>query len=66
VLVLVVAGLSYAQVSAELFITQSTVAYHLSNMYAKTDVTSRHQLTAMVRQAPASFGLLPTAIGMTA
>ncbi|GGM19182.1 LuxR C-terminal-related transcriptional regulator [Nakamurella endophytica] len=58
VLALVLNGLSYAQIARELFITQSTVAFHLSNLYAKTGVTSRHQLTAMVRGDPASFGML--------
>lgn len=57
VLTLVVAGLSYAQIARDLFITQSTVSYHLSNVYAKADVPSRHALTALVRRDPAPFGL---------
>jgi DNA-binding CsgD family transcriptional regulator len=57
VLTLVSAGLSYAQIARDLFITQSTVSYHLGNIYAKANVKSRHQLTALVRTEPAMFGL---------
>lgn len=57
VLTLVVAGLSYAQIAKDLFITRSTVGYHLSHLYAKTNVTSRHELTALVRKDPAPFRL---------
>lgn len=57
VLTLVAEGLSYAQIARNLFITQSTVGYHLSNIYAKTGVSSRHQLTEQVHQDPTAFGL---------
>jgi DNA-binding CsgD family transcriptional regulator len=57
VLTLVTAGMSYAQIARDLFITQSTVSYHLGNIYAKANVSSRHELTALVREQPASFGL---------
>ena len=57
VLTLAVEGLSYAQIARDLFITQSTVSYHLGNIYAKADVSSRHQLTEVVRADPAVFGL---------
>jgi ATP/maltotriose-dependent transcriptional regulator MalT len=57
VLTLVTAGMSYAQIARDLFITQSTVSYHLGNIYAKANVSSRHQLTQLVREQPASFGL---------
>jgi DNA-binding CsgD family transcriptional regulator len=48
---LVVNGLSYAQVANELFITRATVGFHLTRIYAKTNVTSRHELTDLVRRA---------------
>jgi DNA-binding CsgD family transcriptional regulator len=55
VLTLLLKGLSYAQISRELYITQSTVGYHLGNLYAKTGVTSRHQLTELARTHPGTF-----------
>ena len=42
-------GLSYAQIARELYVTRSTVAFHLSNAYAKTNTASRHELVALVR-----------------
>ena len=60
VLTLIADGLSYAQVARDLFITQKTVGYHLGNIYAKANVSSRHQLTDLVRSEPALFGLSPT------
>jgi DNA-binding CsgD family transcriptional regulator len=57
VLALVTAGMSYAQIARDLFITQSTVSYHLGNIYAKANVTSRHQLTELAREDPSMFGL---------
>jgi DNA-binding CsgD family transcriptional regulator len=57
VLALVVSGMSYAQIARDLFITQSTVSYHLGNIYAKADVKSRHQLTQLARSDPATLGL---------
>jgi DNA-binding CsgD family transcriptional regulator len=58
VLRLVVLGFSYAQISRDLFISRSTVGFHLSNIYAKTNVSTRHELTALVRAEPAEFGAL--------
>jgi DNA-binding CsgD family transcriptional regulator len=49
--------MSYKQIARDLFITQSTVSYHLGNIYAKADVTSRHQLTQLAREDPGAFGL---------
>jgi DNA-binding CsgD family transcriptional regulator len=57
VLTLLASGMSYAQIARDLFITQSTVSYHLGNIYAKANVSSRHQLTQLVHQDPAAFGL---------
>ena len=60
VLTLVASGMSYAQIARELFVTQSTVGYHLSNIYRKAQVTSRHELTELVRRDPAGFGIVST------
>lgn len=49
VAILVAEGLSYAQVARELFVSTSTVSFHLSNIYAKTGVKSRHELSSLVR-----------------
>jgi DNA-binding CsgD family transcriptional regulator len=51
VVALLLEGLSYAQISRELYVTRSTVAFHLSNAYAKTGTTSRHELVQLVRAA---------------
>ncbi len=46
---LVLSGFSYAQIAEELYVTRSTVAFHLGNIYAKTAVQSRHQFIGLVR-----------------
>ncbi len=46
---LAVSGFSYAQIARNLFVAQTTVGYHLSNIYAKCGVRSRHELTELVR-----------------
>lgn len=55
VLTLVINGMSYAQIAGQLFITQKTVGFHLSRMYAKAGVTGRHQLTDLARRFPDQF-----------
>ncbi|MCW2494508.1 helix-turn-helix transcriptional regulator, partial [Jatrophihabitans sp.] len=62
ILTLVLRGLSYAQIARDLFITQSTVSYHLGNLYAKANVRGKHELAALARKAPTQFGL--TAAGV--
>ena len=37
-------GLTNREVARELFVSPRTVAYHLSNVYAKLGVTSRAEL----------------------
>lgn len=48
---LLVEGLSYVQIARELFVTRSTVAFHLSNVYAKTNTATRHELVDLVRRS---------------
>ncbi|MFF2051830.1 LuxR C-terminal-related transcriptional regulator [Leifsonia sp. NPDC058194] len=47
---LILEGLSYSQVAKELFITRSTVSFHLSRIYAKTGTNSRHELVDAARR----------------
>ncbi len=49
VVALMTEGLSYAQIARELYLSRGTVAFHLSNAYAKTDTANRHELVALVR-----------------
>lgn len=49
VVTLLLEGLSYAQIARELYVTRSTVAFHLSNAYAKTGTASRHELVQLVQ-----------------
>lgn len=49
VVALMMEGLSYAQIAQELYVTRGTVAFHLSNAYAKTGTTSRHELVRLLR-----------------
>ena len=49
VLTLLASGLSMKQIAQQLFITTSTVSFHLGRIYAKTGVHSRHQLTGILR-----------------
>ncbi|HSK61643.1 MAG TPA: LuxR C-terminal-related transcriptional regulator, partial [Actinomycetospora sp.] len=44
VVALVARGLTNREVGRDLYITPRTVAYHLSNVYAKLGVTSRREL----------------------
>ena len=46
---LLVEGLSYVQIARELFVTRSTVSFHLTNVYAKTNTSGRHELVDLVR-----------------
>ncbi len=41
-------GLSNAEIGARLFISQTTVAYHLRNVFSKLQIASRHQLAQVV------------------
>jgi DNA-binding CsgD family transcriptional regulator len=41
-------GLSNAEIGARVFVSQSTVAYHLRSVFSKLDIASRHQLVAVL------------------
>ncbi len=47
---LVARGFSRSQIAATLFVSISTVAFHLSNSLAKTGTTNRHELSALLWQ----------------
>ena len=50
-------GRTNQEAGAALFVTGRTVAFHLSNIYAKLGVSSRRELTALLRDAyPALAG----------
>jgi DNA-binding NarL/FixJ family response regulator len=38
-------GLSNTEIGARMFVSQSTVAYHVRNLFSKLNIASRHQLT---------------------
>ena len=50
---LVAEGMTNQQVGASLFVTSRTVAFHLSNIYAKLGISSRRQLAARLPEIPA-------------
>ena len=47
-------GLSNAEIGARLFVSQSTVAYHLRNVFSKLNIASRHQLTQVMTDSPSA------------
>lgn len=47
-------GLSNAEIGARMFISQSTVAYHLRNVFSKLQIGSRHQLSEIMPGGPSA------------
>ena len=48
---LLLEGLSYQQIARELYVTRSTINFHLSRIYAKTATSNRHDLAELCAPA---------------
>jgi DNA-binding CsgD family transcriptional regulator len=48
---LLVSGLTSAQIARDLYISRATVGFHLTRIYAKTGVTSKHDLIDLVHNS---------------
>ncbi len=57
ILVLVVTGLTNAQIAAELFLAESTVKSHLSSAFSKLGVSSRNEAVAVILDPERGRGL---------
>ena len=57
---LVTRGLSNRDVAAEMYLSTKTIEYHLGNIYAKTGITSRHQLAAVLTSQPTAATMPPS------
>ena len=57
ILVLVVRGLTNAQIAAELFLAESTVKSHLSSAFSKLGVSSRNEAVAVILDPERGRGL---------
>ena len=51
-MLLLVSGKSNKEIGAELNIVERTVKYHVGNIYAKTGVASRTELTNLILRKP--------------
>jgi DNA-binding CsgD family transcriptional regulator len=48
---LVATGMSYGQIAKAMFVSHSTVGFHLQRIYAKLGINSRHDLSALLHVA---------------
>jgi DNA-binding CsgD family transcriptional regulator len=48
---LVASGMSYGQIAKAMFVSHSTVSFHLQRIYAKLGINSRHDLSALLHAA---------------
>jgi len=55
VMLLLINGRTNKDIAAELFIAESTVKYHVSNIYSKAGVASRTELTNLILKNPNKF-----------
>ncbi len=53
-------GLSNADIGARLFLSQSTIAYHLRNVFSKVNIASRHELAHVLPDGLDSAESIPT------
>jgi two-component system response regulator DesR len=70
ILALVIAGMTNAQIAAQLFLAESTVKSHLSSAFGKLGVSSRHEAASLILDPERGSGLgirgLPQPIPMEA
>ena len=59
-------GLSNAEIGARVFLSQSTVAYHLRNVFAKLNIASRHQLAQAMPDGSSAQPTPPRILGTAA
>jgi DNA-binding CsgD family transcriptional regulator len=53
-------GLSNAEIGARLFLSQSTIAYHLRNVFSKVNIASRHELAHVLPDVLNNAESIPT------
>ena len=59
-------GLSNADIGARLFLSQSTIAYHLRNVFSKVNIASRHELAHVLPDGLNSAESIPTGVSRRA
>ena len=59
-------GLSNADIGARLFLSQSTIAYHLRNVFSKVNIASRHELAHVLPDGLNSAESIPAGVSRRA